>query len=125
MNTPKNTQWQTDEAYHTLLCVPLSNLPLLIECHKHSQYWGDHPELFASISKGETPEDRLLSATRWFISTLYGSYSSRATTAGMERKPYNPILGEQYFAQWTGDDDIGTTVLKAEQVSHHPPVWII
>ncbi|KAF9328154.1 Oxysterol binding protein [Podila minutissima] len=86
------------------------------------QYWGDHPELFASISKGETPEDRLLSATRWFISTLYGSYSSRSTTAGMERKPYNPILGEQYFAQWTGNDEIGTTVLKAEQVSHHPPI---
>ncbi|KAF9372836.1 glycerol ethanol, ferric requiring protein [Podila verticillata] len=86
------------------------------------QYWGDHPELFASISKGETPEDRLLNATRWFISTLYGSYSSRSTAAGMERKPYNPILGEQYFAQWTGDDELGITVLKAEQVSHHPPI---
>ncbi|KAF9317082.1 glycerol ethanol, ferric requiring protein [Podila horticola] len=100
----------------------LSSVSLLEYRHVFVQYWGDHPELFASISKGETPEDRLLSATRWFISTLYGSYSSRATTAGMERKPYNPILGEQYFAQWTGDDDIGTTVLKAEQVSHHPPI---
>lgn len=99
---------------------------LLLLLHNYdSQYWGDHPELFASISKGETPEDRLLNATRWFISTLYGSYSSRSTTAGMERKPFNPILGEQYFAQWTGDDEIGTTVLKAEQVSHHPPVCVL
>ncbi|KAF9410926.1 Oxysterol binding protein, partial [Podila epigama] len=86
------------------------------------QYWGDHPKLFAAISKGDTPEDRLLNATRWFISTLYGSYSSRSTTAGMERKPYNPILGEQFFAQWMGDEETGTTVLKAEQVSHHPPI---
>ncbi|KAF9195452.1 glycerol ethanol, ferric requiring protein [Haplosporangium sp. Z 767] len=96
----------------------LSSVSLL----EYSQYWGDHPKLFASISKGETPEDRLLNATRWFISTLYGSYSSRSTTAGMEKKPYNPILGEQYFAKWTGDEETGDTVLKAEQVSHHPPI---
>ncbi|KAF9304954.1 glycerol ethanol, ferric requiring protein, partial [Linnemannia elongata] len=86
------------------------------------QYWGDHPKLFASISAGQTPEERLLNCTRWFISTLYGSYSSRATTAGMEKKPYNPILGEQYFAQWTGDEATGDVVLTAEQVSHHPPI---
>ncbi|KAG0229460.1 glycerol ethanol, ferric requiring protein [Mortierella sp. GBA43] len=86
------------------------------------QYWGDHPKLFASISAGETPEDRLLNCTRWFISTLYGSYSSRSTAAGMEKKPYNPILGEQFFAQWTGDAETGDTILKAEQVSHHPPI---
>ncbi|KAF9082253.1 glycerol ethanol, ferric requiring protein [Mortierella sp. GBA35] len=96
----------------------LSSVSLL----EYSQYWGDHPKLFASISKGETPEERLLNTTRWFISTLYGSYSSRSTTAGMEKKPYNPVLGEQYFAQWTGDEETGDTVLKAEQVSHHPPI---
>ncbi|KAG9065116.1 glycerol ethanol, ferric requiring protein [Linnemannia hyalina] len=96
----------------------LSSVSLL----EYSQYWGDHPKLFASISKGETPEERLLNATRWFISTLYGSYSSRSTTAGMEKKPYNPVLGEQYFAQWTGDEETGDTILKAEQVSHHPPI---
>ncbi|KAF9301888.1 Oxysterol binding protein, partial [Linnemannia elongata] len=95
----------------------LSSVSLL----EYSQYWGDHPKLFASISKGETPEERLLNATRWFISTLYGSYSSRSTTAGMEKKPYNPVLGEQYFAKWTGDEETGDTILKAEQVSHHPP----
>ncbi|KAF9935239.1 glycerol ethanol, ferric requiring protein [Linnemannia zychae] len=96
----------------------LSSVSLL----EYSQYWGDHPELFASISKGQTPEERLLNATRWFISTLYGSYSSRSTAVGMEKKPYNPILGEQYFAQWTGNEETGNTVLKAEQVSHHPPI---
>ena len=42
----------------------------------------------------------------------------------MEKKPYNPILGEQYFAQWTGDEETGDIVLEAEQVSHHPPVSI-
>ncbi|KAG0004453.1 Oxysterol binding protein [Entomortierella chlamydospora] len=95
----------------------LSSVSLL----EYSQYWGDHPKLFASIPQGETAEDRLLNATRWFISTLYGSYTSRATAAGMEKKPYNPILGEQFFAKWT-NEEIGDTVLKAEQVSHHPPI---
>lgn len=90
--------------------------------YHNSQYWGDHPKLFAAISEGTTPEERLLFTTRWFISTLYGSYSSRSTTVGMEKKPYNPVLGEQYFAQWTGDAETGDTILKAEQVSHHPPV---
>ncbi|GJJ68231.1 hypothetical protein EMPS_00577 [Entomortierella parvispora] len=96
----------------------LSSVSLL----EYSQYWGDHPKLFASISEGETPEERLLNVTRWFISTLFGSYSSRSTTAGMEKKPYNPILGEQYFAKWTGDEHTGDTILRAEQVSHHPPI---
>lgn len=96
----------------------LSSVSLL----EYSQYWGDHPKLFAAISQGTTPEERLLFTTRWFISTLYGSYSSRSTTVGMEKKPYNPVLGEQYFAQWTGDAETGDTILKAEQVSHHPPI---
>ncbi|KAG0313918.1 glycerol ethanol, ferric requiring protein [Dissophora globulifera] len=96
----------------------LSSVSLL----EYSQYWGDHPKLFASITKGKTPEERLLNITRWFISTLYGSYTSRSTTAGMEKKPYNPILGEQYFAKWTCGEDMGDTVLNAEQVSHHPPI---
>ncbi|KAF9423768.1 Oxysterol binding protein, partial [Podila epigama] len=103
----------------------LSNLTcpsfLLSSVSLLDQYWGDHPKLFAAISKGATPEERLLNTTRWFISTLYGSYTSRSTTAGMEKKPYNPVLGEQYFAQWTGDEETGDTILKAEQVSHHPP----
>ncbi|KAF9357103.1 glycerol ethanol, ferric requiring protein [Mortierella sp. NVP85] len=96
----------------------LSSVSLL----EYSQYWGDHPKLFAAISSGKTPEDRLLNVTRWFISTLYGSYTSRSTAVGMERKPYNPILGEQYFAKWTGDEETGDTILHAEQVSHHPPI---
>ncbi|KAG0231692.1 glycerol ethanol, ferric requiring protein [Actinomortierella wolfii] len=89
---------------------------------EYSQYWGDHPELFAAIPQAATPEERLLRVVKWFISTLYGSYSSRTSTVGMEKKPYNPILGEQYFGRWTGDAETGDTFLSAEQVSHHPPI---
>ncbi|KAF9426982.1 Oxysterol binding protein [Entomortierella beljakovae] len=40
----------------------------------------------------------------------------------MEKKPLNPILGEQFFAQWS-NEKLGDTTLVAEQVSHHPPIF--
>lgn len=35
-------------------------------------------------------------------------------------KPYNPILGEQFYCKWDHDDS--TTFFYSEQVSHHPPI---
>ena len=37
------------------------------------------------------------------------------------KKPYNPILGEVFYAKWDTATR-GTTKMVAEQVSHHPPV---
>jgi hypothetical protein len=31
------------------------------------------------------------------MSTLWGSYASRCTNGLTEKKPYNPILGEQFY----------------------------
>lgn len=39
----------------------------------------------------------------------------------MSKKPFNPVLGEELNA-WTEHAVHGPTLLKAEQVSHHPPV---
>jgi hypothetical protein len=39
---------------------------------------------------------------------------------GSEKKPLNPILGEQFIGKWVGEE--GETILQSEQVSHHPPV---
>lgn len=73
----------------------------------------------------------MVAVCRWFVSCLHGSYASRSKTAGFERKPYNPILGEQFFARWLDEHGFGETELIAEQglnlhdvfvVSHHPPV---
>lgn len=35
-------------------------------------------------------------------------------------KPYNPILGEQFYCYWKHRDS--KTEFHAEQVSHHPPI---
>ena len=63
----------------------------------YSQYWGDYPELFASISKPSKEIDRAVSVFKWYVSTLYGSFSSRKDREKIEKKPFNPILGKVIF----------------------------
>lgn len=60
--------------------------------------------------------ERMLAVVRWFMSTLYGSYASRCTNGLNEKKPYNPILGEQFKCK------LGNVKCVCEQVCHHPPV---
>lgn len=50
------------------------------------------------------------------MSTLWGSYASRCTNGLTEKKPYNPILGEQFFCH------MGNVKCVCEQVCHHPPI---
>ncbi|KAI9365723.1 hypothetical protein BD770DRAFT_336197 [Pilaira anomala] len=90
----------------------LNGLSLL----EYGTYWGDHPSSFTAISQAKLPEERLLAISRWFISTLWGSYASRCTDGKYEKKPYNPILGEQFFC------DMGDAKCVCEQVGHHPPI---
>ncbi|KAL3232205.1 Uncharacterized protein RNJ44_04121 [Nakaseomyces bracarensis] len=105
-----------------------------------SQYWAEHPDLFLEPSfineknfkehcavdpKVDSPEmARMLSVTKWFISTLKSQYCSRDETMGSEKKPLNPFLGELFVGKWENKEhpDFGETVLLSEQVSHHPPV---
>jgi hypothetical protein len=64
---------------------------------------------------------------RWFVGTLKGQYTARNEKSGSEKKPLNPVLGEQFIGKWSDKDGSGETELIAEQVSHHPPVtayWI-
>ncbi|KAJ1976255.1 Oxysterol-binding protein 4 [Dimargaris verticillata] len=83
-------------------------------------HWGDQPALLAQIPKESASEERMVAVCRWFISTLYGSYYVRSA-ASNEKKPFNPILGEQFLGHWDTENE-GTTFLTCEQVSHHPPI---
>ncbi|CAJ0764813.1 8850_t:CDS:2 [Entrophospora sp. SA101] len=89
---------------------------------EYGQYWGDYPEVFANISKPSKEVDRIINVFKWYVSTLYGSFASRKDKEKIEKKPFNPILGEQFFARWNDIDGCGETSLFSEQVSHHPPV---
>lgn len=59
--------------------------------------------------------ERVIAIVRWYMSTLYGSFVGRTVkSGGFERKPYNPILGEQFTCFWP-NDDIGDTNITSEQ----------
>ncbi|KAK4514525.1 uncharacterized protein ATC70_002123 [Mucor velutinosus] len=84
---------------------------------EYSSYWADQPDHLASAGNGVTEEERFYNAIKWFITALNGSFTSRVPAGEWEKKPFNPILGEQFFCQWEN----GTRAI-CEQVSHHPPV---
>ncbi|CAG8621642.1 13431_t:CDS:10 [Ambispora leptoticha] len=92
---------------------------------EYGQYWADYPDLFADIAKHTEEINRAIAVLRWYVSTLYGSFRSRQDKEKFEKKPFNPILGEQFLARWEDRNDCGETVLFSEQVSHHPPVSAI
>jgi hypothetical protein len=69
------------------------------------------PTFFSQIAEGPTPLERMVRVTRFLLSNL-------KTQMKTKRKPFNPILGEQFLCSWPG------TPIKfySEQVSHHPPM---
>ncbi|ORY23799.1 hypothetical protein BCR39DRAFT_342377 [Naematelia encephala] len=85
-------------------------------------YWCEHPGLFAAISEGSTPQERMERVLRWFICTLKGQYTTRNEKMGSEKKPLNPVLGEVFYGVWPDQGGRGETRLIVEQVSHHPPI---
>lgn len=87
-----------------------------------SEYWAAQPELFAAIPKPDNEVDRLLAFIKWFISSLNASYRKRVPSGQWEKKPFNPVLGEQWFMNWCDVDGSGETEVICEQVSHHPPI---
>ncbi|KAI8969052.1 hypothetical protein BDF20DRAFT_142295 [Mycotypha africana] len=94
----------------SFLLAPISLL-------EYSSFWADQPGLLCNVSKPDNAEERFYAAVKWFISSLNGSFSSRVPKGEWEKKPFNPILGEQFHCQWEDK-----TRIVCEQVSHHPPV---
>ncbi|KAF9091661.1 hypothetical protein BGX27_001993 [Mortierella sp. AM989] len=73
-----------------------------------------HPEIIIKANQLEDPVERFVAVTRYFLSGWH------IKPKGV-KKPYNPILGEQFRSKWTFAD--GTEAFYvAEQVSHHPPI---
>jgi len=75
-----------------------------------------HPDIFCGIATETTALKRILAYAKWYISKYH-----RQNTVGSGKKPYNPILGEQFKCKWESQD-FGTLTLLSEQVSHHPPI---
>ncbi|KAJ2795772.1 Oxysterol-binding protein 4 [Coemansia guatemalensis] len=92
---------------------------------EYGAHWSDYPHVLAEVTKATDSVERMKLVARWFVSTLYGSYNKRVAESNTgEKKPFNPILGEQFLASWD-DPTYGETTFTCEQVSHHPPVSAI
>ncbi|RYP83574.1 hypothetical protein DL769_001328 [Monosporascus sp. CRB-8-3] len=83
-------------------------------------YWAEHPSLFVAPAAEESAEKRALLVLQWFLSTLKHQHATKDDNGKRKKlKPLNPFLGEIFLGEWV--DDVGTTKLVSEQVSHHPP----
>ncbi|RYO93717.1 hypothetical protein DL762_000922 [Monosporascus cannonballus] len=83
-------------------------------------YWAEHPSLFVAPATEESAEKRALLVLQWFLSTLKHQHATKDDNGKRKKlKPLNPFLGEIFLGKWV--DDVGTTKLVSEQVSHHPP----
>ena len=76
-----------------------------------------YQSMLASCQSVEDPVERILQVTRWFLTSV-------ERMEQMSKKPFNPVVGEELNA-WVHAPGGGLTQLKAEQVSHHPPVSAI
>lgn len=56
----------------------------------------------------------MLAVVAWWLHNQWHSYGSPFSGGKSIKKPFNPILGEQYFCTWD-DPTHGTTELLAEQ----------
>ncbi|KAJ1945340.1 hypothetical protein EC988_005776, partial [Linderina pennispora] len=108
------------------------------------EYWNymDRPEFFAAIPDSDDDVERMLATLAWWFSKLLKH-------TGKVLKPFNSVLGEQFFCYWevdandvpcqTGISSSSATAVSTgsdeqdakgklrveyitEQVSHHPPV---
>uniref|UniRef100_A0AAQ4PA84 Oxysterol-binding protein n=1 Tax=Gasterosteus aculeatus aculeatus TaxID=481459 RepID=A0AAQ4PA84_GASAC len=89
-----------------------------------------HPDMFLSITSGCTPEERIVRFVEYYLTAFH-----EGRKGAVAKKPYNPILGENFHCSWyvprdrRGADgsrranaDCYCVRFVAEQVSHHPPV---
>jgi len=72
-----------------------------------------HPDVALRAADCDSAVERMVAITRWYLSGFY------IRPKGV-KKPYNPILGEIFRANW--DHGSSQTFYVSEQVSHHPPV---
>ena len=81
----------------------------------------DHPSLFIAPALRTEPSERALLVLKRFLCSLRNQqYAGRSEADGV-KKPLNAFLGELFLGKWE-NEEIGTTRLVAEQVSHHPPI---
>ncbi|XP_069028042.1 oxysterol-binding protein-related protein 10-like isoform X2 [Embiotoca jacksoni] len=106
-----------------------------------------HPDMFLSITSGCTAEERIIHFVEYYLTAFH-----EGRKGAVAKKPYNPVLGENFHCSWyvprdcvrplrttscagpnaapvasssvagSSHKDCYRVRFVAEQVSHHPPV---
>lgn len=84
-------------------------------------FWAENPKVFCSPATKETPEERALLILKSFLAGMKSQCYMGHTEEEGVKKPLNAFLGELFLGHWE-DENLGTTYLCSEQVSHHPPI---
>ncbi|KAG2202045.1 hypothetical protein INT47_006237, partial [Mucor saturninus] len=76
-----------------------------------------HPDILLEASQTEHPLDRFMTVVKFYLSGWHNEPKN-------VKKPYNPILGEQFKCKYKYDFNgkESDALFVAEQVSHHPPI---
>ncbi|KAM3873478.1 oxysterol-binding protein-related protein 10 [Diretmus argenteus] len=54
-----------------------------------------HPDMFLSITSGSTPEERIVRFVEYYLTAFH-----EGRKGAVAKKPYNPILGENFRCSW-------------------------
>ncbi|XP_047191098.1 oxysterol-binding protein-related protein 10-like isoform X2 [Scophthalmus maximus] len=54
-----------------------------------------HPDMFLSITSGRTAEERIVRFVEYYLTAFHGG-----RRGAVAKKPYNPILGENFHCSW-------------------------
>jgi hypothetical protein len=65
------------------------------------------------VNQATDDKSRFFAALKWLVALLQAEV--------MEKKPFNPVIGEQHIC-WVENSDDDWTEFVSEQVSHHPPI---
>lgn len=101
----------------SLTAPPFILAPASLLEYCHFWYAGKDGIRTPAMIPASQEEDRFLEVVRMFLSIMKGQYTQRNVGGGFEKKPLNPFLGELFVCRVNGD------LLRAEQVSHHPPAY--
>jgi len=104
----KPGQDMTKVSLPSVLCHPFSMLEIIAQ-RKLSYFQA----LFPLSDEQHDPLKRIMIVAQYYFTVV------RAET--IEKKPYNPVIGEKHFC-WVKHDEEDFTEFISEQVSHHPPI---
>ncbi|KAJ2398390.1 hypothetical protein GGI05_000107 [Coemansia sp. RSA 2603] len=87
------------------MCMRLSLPSQLLDPIPNLEYWNymDRPEYFVEISESDDEIERMLAVVAWWFSKLLKH-------SGKVLKPFNSVLGEQFFCRWNASGDAEGTV---------------